>query len=519
MLSECVRRRRGEGHRSTLGNVYGRICAMSATPLKFDSQRRGTAIVFTVVVCCITASGQNPSRSTDSTDDEAEAKANEFGAKAFTRCEGLYYSGPFDVDTVIVPGSRLTPGGLHGQLFVESHITNSRRPFEARIDSTVNPPNEWKGAIVLNSSESRERYRSGNDGGNWGNSKTQHPPVVAAFLLKRNGRWFASDARLTGYRNSLVASLPGNFDANMLITMFNTNLAGSKELLDVMAPWPAFDDLLKTIKPPSCGELFPRPVPPGQVTITSNPGFVHVTFDNAGERTQYTIMIGPDGKARQVSATINSPETNWSLEVRGPVNNDHLRTNIISVKKPGFNINPIYPDIPAQRRDYKKLVEDIETNADAAIKAAEDFRSHSRQGTYTPTPDSPGTFTTILPLPVPLNPDVAPETARVKAQMKAGNERAGPNGTPVAPTSGLVDISYVPITADGHRYLITLSADGKPINIGESNGSKINNTIIFDKAHPKGEVKVPDGATVDPETLKRLNSVVEKYITDHNLTP
>jgi hypothetical protein len=103
--------------------------------------------------------------------------------------------------------------------------------------------------------------------------------------------------------------------------------------------------------------------------------------------------------------------------------------------------------------------------------------------------------------------------------MKTGNEHAGPNGTPAAPASGLVDIKYAPITTvDGHRYLMTLTADGKPSNISEAR-SMINNTIVFDKAHPKGEVKLPDGATVDADTLKRLNSVVEKYITDHNLKP
>lgn len=497
---------------------------MSAIRLSLDFRRRGAAIVYSVLACGMAAKGQTPAVARDDLDrQDLNRQVEKFKNGAFTKCgngaqspQDLYYSGPFDVDALIAPDG-LPPGVHHGQMVVESRTTISPPFTTYQEDPTVDPRNQWKGAIVLNSAKSRERFRyDGNDWEKWGDLQT-HPAVIVAGLMKRNGRWFACDSRLGGYRLSLVASAPPvAFDLQKIITMVNTNLAGSKELLDGMAPWPTLDDLLKTIKPPSCGELFPRPLAPGQVTITSNPGFVHVTSDNAGERTQYTIMMGADGNARQVSATINSPETNWSLDVRSPVNNDHLRTNIIKVKKPGFNIDPIYPDIPAQRRAYKKLVEDIETNADAAIKAAEDFRSHSRQGTYTPTSDSPGTFTTILPLPVPLNPDVAPETPKAKAQIKARDAHAGPNGTPL-PTSGLVDIKYDPITVDGHYYLITLTADGKKLlKISEAR-SMIDNPIIVDTAHPKGEVTMPDGT--DAEVQRRFNGVVQKYITDHNLKP
>ena len=253
------------------------------------------------------------------TREELDQQVEKFKNGAFTKCgngaqapvggiEGdLYYSGPFDVDASIVPDG-LLPGAHHGQMVVESQTTKSLRSFVPLPDSTVAPPNQWKGSIVLNSSESRERFRyDGKDWGKWEASKTLHPPVVVALLLKRNGRWFASDARLTGYRNSLVASLPGNFDSNTIMMMFNTLLAGTKELQALLGPWPTLDDLLKTINPPSCDDLFPqRPVAPGHSITDTYVRTMQIARENASKGVHDNVCWeGPDNVPHSNCPSVN----------------------------------------------------------------------------------------------------------------------------------------------------------------------------------------------------------------------
>jgi hypothetical protein len=70
------------------------------------------------------------------------------------------------------------------------------------------------------------------------------------------------------------------------------------------------------------------------------------------------------------------------------------------------------------------------------------------------------------------------------------------------------DCSSRPSTSTVRRWRRT--AEGKPSNISEAR-SMINSTIIFGKAHPKGDVKVPDGATVEsspqnPPALRSLDA-------------
>ena len=105
--------------------------------------------------------------------------------------------------------------------------------------------------IKFNYSVSRTRLRGDGVWSAWGEWRDQQPPEIVAKLWKNNGQWFASDMRNTGQTMSnLTAPTLGN-----LGDLLTSQMPGTGELIKSQLGSLTFDQLLATMKQPSCADI------------------------------------------------------------------------------------------------------------------------------------------------------------------------------------------------------------------------------------------------------------------------
>jgi len=254
-VSDAACRQPPEEHRQqrSSGTVQ---CTSSSLP-RPGFRKRGASFAFSLACFCIAAAAwsqktpQSPPLPTDADQREAQARAELFRDRAFTKCgDGdSYYSGPFLINNKA--GCNLSDAGAVHDCQMVVQMENPARVF-ARPDGPVQGGYQW--AVTFDASRVRDRYRINGAWQPWGKFQSPQPPVVIASLLMTNGEWFGSDMRISGLEVSLAASAALNRpNLGTLLGVVNRALSNLGEMESALRPTP-FDEFLRSISKPPCAD-------------------------------------------------------------------------------------------------------------------------------------------------------------------------------------------------------------------------------------------------------------------------
>jgi len=386
------------------------------------------AVACVVPFCCLTAKAQSGAS------DLARAR-DEFISKVFTRCGGIYYFGPHEVNhlgcTIVNPTNRVStarevtgcaelieykdfdlapsvtvvhrgagsepmdldprgilripdPAGVERVLLLITYASHrSRMRVTSRPVEDVNGSTQaWEpwGKSIPNVTPSTFV--------NLGDDRTQYqlPPGTKAFgvMIRENGQWifapgpdFPLETSLTQVFARVGLGLGPIADALAEPTRALGPAAILRPVPELMAEARVIQKIAAekaTCGAPITGGMgppVPRVAPRSQIQRDGS-GAVVITSIHAGEQSEFRVWYRRGGAPFMLSAVITDPESDWKIEWNGFYQNGQFHARAIKVTLGGKEYG-VYQDNPDQRRVYGDLIQRLQANVDSAFHIADRY--------------------------------------------------------------------------------------------------------------------------------------------------